>query len=132
MPPPGRQVATAVGLAGGQLLNTGFSMSFTVTVCGKVFVFPWTSVTVQVTSVSPGGRVAGALFATIATPQLSPVIGGGSDVRLAVHWRASVGTITVSGPVIVGFSPSLTRMSCWQVALWPSASLALQAMVVVP
>jgi hypothetical protein len=53
----------------------GFVLSFTVTVCVAVAVLPEPSITVHVTIVVPNGNVAGALFVTLATEQLSDVVG---------------------------------------------------------
>ena len=50
-------------------------MSETVTVCVHVLVLPALSTTVQVTVVTPIGKVAGALFVTDATVQLSEATG---------------------------------------------------------
>ena len=58
-------------------------MSFTVTVCVAVAVLPEPSVTVHVTVVVPNGNVAGALFVTLATEQLSDVIAEPNDTLVA-------------------------------------------------
>jgi hypothetical protein len=54
-------------------VKTGPVMSFTVTTCVAVAIFPAPSVTVQTTVVVPSGNVAGALLVTLATVQLSAV-----------------------------------------------------------
>ena len=83
----------------------GFSLSFTVTFCLHVAVFPEVSVTVQVTTVSPLGNVAGASLVTVATPQLSEVVGVPRFTPEAVHPSGSVDTLGRSaGHVIFGFS----------------------------
>jgi hypothetical protein len=61
----------------------GFVLSFTVTVCVAVAVLPEPSVTVHVTVVTPNGNVAGALFVTLATEQLSDVIAEPNDTLVA-------------------------------------------------
>ena len=48
-------------------------------------MFPLKSVTVQTTDVVPIGYVAGALLVTLATPQLSEVIGNPNAMLDAVH-----------------------------------------------
>jgi hypothetical protein len=65
-------------------------------------VRPTVSVTVHVTVVFPSGKVAGALFVTDATKQLSAVIGEPRATPLAVHRPASEFTTTSAGQVIVG------------------------------
>src|SRR5437867_527322 len=53
----------------------GAWVSSTVTNCVQVFVLPPKSVTVQVTSVVPTEKIAGASLVTVPTPQLSAVTG---------------------------------------------------------
>ncbi len=65
-------------------------------------MLPFTSVTVHVTVVMPIGNVDGALLLTVATPQLSPVVGVPSTTLATVHWPVSVFTTTLAGHVIVG------------------------------
>src|SRR6266436_1579375 len=55
----------------------------TTTVCWQVLLLPCTSTTVQVTVLVPTGKVAGALLVTLATPQLSDVLGVPSATPLA-------------------------------------------------
>jgi hypothetical protein len=88
-------------------MMVGFSLSVTVTLWVHVFVLPALSVTVQVTVVVPIGKVAGALFVTEATPQLSPVVG--TERTTAVkHEPEAAATVTFTGHEIVGFSLSVT------------------------
>ena len=64
----------------------GFSLSTTVTFCVQVCVLPATSVTVQVTVVTPTGYwlFTGALLVITNGPgQLSPVANGGVKVTVA-------------------------------------------------
>ena len=71
--------------APGQVI-IGFSLSITVTFCVQVCVLPATSVTVQVTVVTPTGYrlLAGALLVITSGPgQLSPVCIGGVNVTVA-------------------------------------------------
>ena len=58
-------------------------MSITVTVCVAVAVLLEPSVTVHVTVVVPNWNVAGALFVTLATEQLSVVIAEPNDTLVA-------------------------------------------------
>jgi hypothetical protein len=53
----------------------GASLSLTVTNCSQVVLLPAASTTVQVTVVTPIGKVAGASLETDATVQLSDVTG---------------------------------------------------------
>src|SRR5207249_1613493 len=84
------------------------------------------------TVMSPSGKVAGASLVTPGTPQLSLVVGAPRLTPLAEHLPESVFTVTVAGPVIAGFSVSLTVTVKLVVAALPAASVALQSTVVVP
>ena len=77
-------------------------MSKTVTICVAVALFPLASVTVQVTVVFPIGNVAGALFKTVATVQLSEVKAFPNDAIVAVHPLVNE-TVSAVGATIVGF-----------------------------
>ena len=76
-------------------------MSETVTVWVHVLVFPAASTTVQVTVVTPIGKVAGALLVTDATAQLSAVTG---DPRATVAKQEPglVVAVMFAGQTIVG------------------------------
>ena len=115
----------------GQVI-VGFSLSITVTCCVQVAVFPWMSVTVQVTVVVPKVNTDGPLFVTLRTPQLSPVTGAPSETPLAVHFPGSLFTVTAGAHVIVGFSVSITVTCCVQVAVFPWMSVTVHVTVVVP
>ena len=79
-------------------------MSFTVTVCVQVCVFPAASVAIQVTVVFPKGKVDGALFVTVIAPlQLSDVVGVPKETPVATQEFALAETTTFDGQVIVGF-----------------------------
>ena len=71
-------------------------------------ILPWISVTVQVTVVLPTGYDAGALFVTLATPQLSPVTGVPKATLAAAHEPLSAFTVMALRPLMVGFSLSVT------------------------
>ena len=68
----------------------------------QVAVSPFTSVTVHVTVVVPTGNEAGALFVTVATPQLSLVVGVPRLTPVATQVPAEVFTEILAGQVIVG------------------------------
>ena len=74
-----------------------------------VVVLPAASFAVQVTIVVHTGNVAGALFVTLATPQLSDVTGVPSVTPVAdPHTPVAVFTVTLAGAVIVGACVSAT------------------------
>ena len=85
-------------------------MSTTVTTCVAVAVFPDPSVTVHVTVVDPNGYTDGALLVTLATEQLSAVVGVPNVTfdAAVVHTPLSAFTVTAIGAVIVGFWLSRT------------------------
>ena len=116
-------------LAGATIV--GFVLSFTVTTCVAVAVFPASSVTVQVTVVAPIGKVAGALFVTEATPQLSAVVGVPNVTPKALHEEFAL-TVTAAGAVMVGFCVSFTVTVKLAVLVFPAASVAVYVTVVVP
>src|ERR1043166_3036592 len=60
----------AFAVTGPGQVMLGTSVSSTVTDCWQLLVLPLRSVTVQVTSVVPSGKLAGALLVTLATAQL--------------------------------------------------------------
>jgi hypothetical protein len=93
----------------------GLILSTTVTVCVAVAVLPAASVTVQVTVVFPIGNVVGALLTTLATEQLSAVIGVPSVTPVAVQ-EAFAFTVTAAGALIVGATCSKTVTVNEQVA----------------
>jgi hypothetical protein len=64
-------------------------------------VFPLLSTTVQITEFVPTGRLAGALFVTLATPQLSAVTGVPRVTLVALQPELAA-TTTFEGQVIVG------------------------------
>jgi hypothetical protein len=89
--------------AAGQVI-VGFWVSVTVTICVQVAVKPLASVTVQMTVVEPIGKVVLAWsFVTLATEQLSAVVGEPRPARIASHEAGSAFTFTAAGQVILGF-----------------------------
>ena len=100
--PVASQVAFAKAFTGAAQEIVGFWLSDTVTVCVHVAVLADPSVTVQVTVVTPSGKVAGASFVTEATEQLSAVIGFPSATEVAEHDPALANTATGAAQVMVG------------------------------
>ena len=91
--------AMVLTLEGGVI--AGFSASITVTVCSAVAVFPEASVMVHVTLVIPRGKLAGALFLTVAPEQFS-LVTGVPRLAEAVHFPLSAFRVRLAGAVIVG------------------------------
>src|SRR6476620_10803258 len=87
----------------GQPLKTGDWLSITVTVCVQVLFFPFTSVAVHTTDVTPTGKEAGVLLVTEAIPQLSEVTGVPSATPEAEQSPFDAFTVTLEGQVITGF-----------------------------
>ena len=73
--PCATQPLFVIVVTGDGAVTTGAVVSVTITTCVAVFVLPFASVTVHNTFVVPIGKVAGALFVTLDTEQLSPVAG---------------------------------------------------------
>jgi hypothetical protein len=94
-------------------------------------VFPAASVAVQITVVFPKGNAVGALLLTLATPQLSAVVGVPKLTPVAVH-PVLVVAVIVESPVIVGGWVSFTVTINVDVAVLPAASVATQVTVVDP
>src|SRR5262249_20149596 len=95
---------------------------------GQVVVRPFLSVTVQVTTVVPTGKLDGASFTTLATPQLSPVAGAPRSTFPASveHLPLSIETSgRSSGQVIVGSSVSETVTVTWVEMAAPLSSVAV-------
>ena len=63
--------------------------SIKMTFCSIMDIFPITSVTVQVTMVSPSGKTSGALFSKEIIPTASKTSGVFSFTRFCVSERAS-------------------------------------------
>ena len=94
VPDPQREAFTA---AGAPLI-----FDWTVTVCEAVAVLPDASVAVQMTVVVPAGKLAGALFVTPETEQLSEVTGVPRLTPVAEQLAALAVTVTAEGAVITG------------------------------
>jgi hypothetical protein len=69
---------------------------------------------------------------TVATEQLSTVVGVPIDAMMALHELASAFTFTAAGHVIVGFWVSVTVITCVQVEVRPLASVTVHVTVVAP
>ena len=109
----------------------GKMVSFTVTVCVAVAVFPLASVTVHVTVVLPNGYVLNPLLTTVVTEQLSATTGIPNTTFTATQ-LLFVETITFAGAVIVGTVVSTTVTVCVAVLTLPEPSVTVQVIVVVP
>ena len=83
-----------------------------------VAVLPLASLAVQVTVVVPVGKVAGALFVTVASAQLSAVVGVPKLIGLPKQ------AVKAGGAVIVGMILSVTVTVKEQVAVLPIPSVA--------
>jgi hypothetical protein len=112
-------------------VTTGACVSLTVTVCVAVDTFPLLSVTVQFTVVVPNGKIAGALLVTVATPQLSAVVGVPNTTVVAAQFASAEATM-FAGATIVGFVLSITLTVCVAVAVLPAPSVTVHVTVVVP
>ena len=113
-------------------MMVGFWLSVTVTFCVQVAVLPEPSVTVQVTTVVPPGKAAGALLVTLATVQLSEATGVPNETLLAVQEPASGPVVIAAGQTMIGFWLSVTVTFCVQVAVLPVPSVTVQVTTVVP
>jgi hypothetical protein len=102
-------------------LIVGLVLSVTVTNWFAVVELPAASVTVQVTVVFPIGNVAGALFVTDATLQLSEVTGVPKATPVAEH-AALVLMLRFAGAVIEGAITSETTTCCTAVLVFPFPS----------
>jgi hypothetical protein len=95
-------------------------------------VFPAASVTVHVTVVVPDGKLAGALFVTDATVQLSPVTGTPKTTPEAVQEFKSVATVILGGAVFKGAMVSDTVISWVAETVFPAASEICHTTAVIP
>ena len=105
--------------------------SMTLTIWVAVAVFPLASVTVQVTVVVPAKNSNGALFVTLATLQLSAVIGVPKTTPAAPQ-DADEATVIAAGAIIVGFIASTTVINWLTEVEFPLESITVQTTVVVP
>ena len=104
--------------------------SINVTCCCIVEIFLITSVTVQLTIVSPSEKTSGASFSILITPTASETDGVSSCTRFCVTDFASSiisGNISTSGGVVSWIT------TCWDsIAIFPDPSIAVQITVVIP
>src|SRR5438093_832201 len=100
--------------------------------CWQVAVLPLLSVAVQVTRLVPVGNCAGALLVIVTVPQLSLAVGLPNATRSAERGAGMTLTVTSAGQVIVGAWLSRTTTRCWQVAVLPLLSIAVQVTRLVP
>src|SRR5882672_10338519 len=115
----------------GQVIVGGW-LSRTITRCWHVAVFPLLSVAVQVTTLVPAANCAGALLVTVTVPQLSLAVGLPNATPVAKQVPEFTFTVTSVGQVIVGGRLSRTITRCWQVAVFPLPSVAVQVTTLVP
>ena len=115
----------------GQVI-VGCWLSVTMTRCWQVAVFPLLSVAVQVTRFVPTANCAGALLVTAIVPQLSLAVGLPKTTPVAKQAPAFALTVTSVGQVTVGCWLSVTMTRCWQVAVFPLLSVAVQVIRFVP
>src|SRR2546427_820041 len=110
----------------------GAWLSTTITCWVQVFWLPCTSVAVQTTKLVPTAYGALPLLTTVATAQLSPVVGVPSTTLVALHWPRSALTVTGAGQVMLGAWLS-TTMTCWVQVFWlPCTSTTVQMTKFVP
>ena len=109
----------------------GKVLSTTVIICVAVAVKPLPSVTVHVTVVLPKLKVVGALFTTVATEQLSAVIGVPRFKPVTPQVALALVVISI-GAVIVGLILSTTVTVCVEMAVFPLPSVTVQVTVVFP
>src|SRR5258706_2502787 len=100
--------------------------------CWHVAVLPLLSVAVQVTRLVPLGNCAGALLVIVTVPQLSLAVGLPRATPVAKQAPEFTLTVTSAGQVIVGTWLSRTTTRCWQVAVVPLLSVAVQVTRLVP
>src|SRR5258708_22398651 len=93
-------------------------------------LFPYT--TLFRSRLVPVGNCAGALLVTITAPQLSLAVGLPNATPVAKQAPAFTLTVTSAGQVIVGTWLSRTTTRCWQVAVLPLLSVAVQSTKLVP
>jgi hypothetical protein len=124
------QLFPAVAVMATGVLIVGTVVSVTVTNCVLVTVFPAASVAVQVTTVFPIGKVAGALLLNVTPLQLSAAVGA-VNTTVAVHPDPAVAVIA-TGVVNVGAVTSITVIVCVAVPVFPLASVAVHVTVVFP
>src|SRR5437870_3359003 len=115
----------------GQVI-VGDWLSRTTTRCWQVAVLPLLSVAVQVTRLVPVGNCAGALLVIVTVPQLSLAVGLPNATPVAKQAPEFTLTVTSAGQVIVGAWLSRTMTRCWQVAVLPLLSVAVQVTRLVP
>jgi hypothetical protein len=72
------------------------------------------------------------LLVTITAPQLSFAVGDPKITPVAKHEPTFALTVTSTGQVIIGLCVSLTITVCWQVAVFPLLSIAVQMTRLVP
>ncbi|MNC24024.1 hypothetical protein D3C75_720650 [compost metagenome] len=119
-------VASTVRSAGA--VRTGLVVSTTLTFCVPMVALPCSSVTVQVTSVVPSGKSAGALFVTV-TGKISVTTGW----PISTFVLSPVASAVLSpGSVTSGLVVSVIVTVCVPLVLLPFSSVAVQVTSVLP
>ncbi len=93
--------------------------------------FPDPSIADHVTVVVPTGNVAGALFVTEVTVQLSIATGVPKAIPVTEHPDV-ITEVTLAGAVIVGSALSTTVTICEAIEVLPTASVAVHVTIVEP
>jgi hypothetical protein len=81
--------------------------------------------------VIPIGKATGALLVTVATEQLSEVVGVPKTTLVDVH-PILVVPVVAEGAVIVGLILSVTVTVCVAVFIFPEPSVTVQVTIVIP
>jgi hypothetical protein len=114
-------------------VSVGFSLSVTVTLNAQLALRPPPSVAVQITVFAPTAKLEpdGGTQVTVTEPgQLSVALAAYSTTVL--HWPRSALLAMFAGQVMLGAWPSVTVTLKEQLALRPTASVAVQVTVVAP
>src|SRR2546422_10227533 len=109
----------------GQVI-VGTWLSRTTTRCWQVAVLPLLSVPVQVTRLVPVGNCAGALLVIVTVPQLSLVVGLPRATPVAKQAPEFFFFNDTATPEIYALSLHDALPICWQVAVLPLLSVAVQ------
>jgi hypothetical protein len=125
-----------VDISAGQNVNTGNSLSVTVTLKVHVTLFPLASAAVNVTTVVPIGNAEPLgnpdVWDTIVPGQLS-VAAGAAQLTTAEQFPASLITFMLPGQEVnTGFSLSVTVTVNEHKLVFPAASLAVNTMLFTP
>jgi hypothetical protein len=112
----------------------GFCVSLIVTVKLAVVTKPAASVAVYVTVVIPNGNTSPEVWVLVSvTPKQLSLAVGAVHVAIPSHEPTVVLVLMFAGrPTIAGAVLSITVITCVAVAVFPTASVAVQVTLVVP